>query len=192
VIDVNTVTAIQTLDSRARLLRAAVGLALVPPTEPGLLLLHRWLDSWRGVGDIVAGMARQGYDLELGMLRSGRAARGCECPRVNTDSRLGDDRRHVESDRGGDPDDTASSLNLAGGRDLGPRGSARLRGVRGVVVLRRTPGLRACVSVSTEGEGQAGHRKLTGPQVRASRGIRRFEFTFSVGPTLWTPLAARA
>ena len=40
-------------DSRARLLRAAVGFALVPPTEPELRLLHRWLDSWRGVGDVV-------------------------------------------------------------------------------------------------------------------------------------------
>jgi len=52
------------LERRARLRRAAVGFALVPPTEPELLLLHRWLDSWRGIGDIVAGMARQEYDLE--------------------------------------------------------------------------------------------------------------------------------
>ena len=28
-------------------------------------MLHRWLDSWSGIGDVVAGMARQGYDLEL-------------------------------------------------------------------------------------------------------------------------------
>jgi hypothetical protein len=49
---------------RTRLLRAAIGVALVPPTEPELLLLHRWLDSWSGIGDIVAGMARQEYDLE--------------------------------------------------------------------------------------------------------------------------------
>ena len=38
--------------------------ALVPSTEPELRLLHRGLDSWRGIGDIVAGMARQEYDLE--------------------------------------------------------------------------------------------------------------------------------
>jgi len=33
-------------DSRARLLRAAVGFALVPADEPELRLLHRWLDAW--------------------------------------------------------------------------------------------------------------------------------------------------
>jgi len=33
-------------------LRAAVGFALVPPTEPKLKLLHHWLDCWRGVGDV--------------------------------------------------------------------------------------------------------------------------------------------
>jgi hypothetical protein len=47
------------------LLRAAVGFALVPPSEPGLRLLHRWLDSWRGIGDVVVGMTRQGWDLQL-------------------------------------------------------------------------------------------------------------------------------
>jgi hypothetical protein len=45
-------------DALAQLLRSAVGFALVPPEEPELLLLHRWLDSWRGIRDIVAGMAR--------------------------------------------------------------------------------------------------------------------------------------
>jgi len=28
-------------------------------------LLHRCFDNWRGIGEIVAGMARQEYDLEL-------------------------------------------------------------------------------------------------------------------------------
>jgi hypothetical protein len=27
--------------------------------------LHRCFDNWRGIGDVVAGMARQCYDLEL-------------------------------------------------------------------------------------------------------------------------------
>lgn len=42
-----------TFDTSAGLLRAAVGFALVPPTEPELRLLHHthhWLDCWRGVG----------------------------------------------------------------------------------------------------------------------------------------------
>jgi hypothetical protein len=49
------------LDQRARLLRAAVGFACLPPTEPELRLLHQWLDCWRGVGDVVRGMARRGW-----------------------------------------------------------------------------------------------------------------------------------
>ena len=52
-------------DARARLLRAALSFALVPPVQPELRLLHRWLDTWSGIGHVVAGMARQGYDLEL-------------------------------------------------------------------------------------------------------------------------------
>ena len=52
-------------DARARLLRAAVGFALVPSTEPELRLLHRWRDCWQGVGDVVTGMNRQGYWLHL-------------------------------------------------------------------------------------------------------------------------------
>jgi hypothetical protein len=39
-------------------------LALVP-REPELRLLHQCFDTWRGIGEIVAGMARQEYDLEL-------------------------------------------------------------------------------------------------------------------------------
>ena len=53
------------MNACARLLRAAVGFALVPQDEPELRLLHRWLDSWRGIGDIVVGMARHGCDLQL-------------------------------------------------------------------------------------------------------------------------------
>jgi hypothetical protein len=28
-------------------------------------VLHAWLDSWSGIGHIVTGMARHGYDLSL-------------------------------------------------------------------------------------------------------------------------------
>ena len=37
----------------------------MPLTEPELRLLHRRLDSWRGVGDVVLGMHRKGYDVQL-------------------------------------------------------------------------------------------------------------------------------
>src|SRR2546421_4781076 len=53
------------LDQRARLLGAALGFASLEPRHPELRLLHAWLDSWRGIGDVVVGMARQGWDLQL-------------------------------------------------------------------------------------------------------------------------------
>ena len=53
------------LDPRGSLLRAALGFVSVAPLVPELGLLHRWLDTWSGVGHVVAGMARQGYDVEL-------------------------------------------------------------------------------------------------------------------------------
>ena len=53
------------LDARGRLLRAALGFLSVEPREPEFQLLHHCFDNWRGIGDVVAGMARQEYDLEL-------------------------------------------------------------------------------------------------------------------------------
>lgn len=53
------------LDRRGRLLDAALGFLSLEPREPELRRLHRYADTWRGIGDVVAGMARQGYDLEL-------------------------------------------------------------------------------------------------------------------------------
>jgi hypothetical protein len=32
---------------------------------PTFQALHRWLDSWRGIGDLEVGMHRQGYDFYL-------------------------------------------------------------------------------------------------------------------------------
>jgi len=52
-------------DSRGRLLRTALDFAALPAAEPELRCLHRWLDSWPGIGHVVAGMAREGYDVEL-------------------------------------------------------------------------------------------------------------------------------
>ena len=59
------------IEQRVWLLRAAVGLALVPQDEPELRLLHHWLDSWRGIGDVVTGMNRQGFWLHLSNVDAG-------------------------------------------------------------------------------------------------------------------------
>jgi hypothetical protein len=46
-------------DQRRASLRSALGfLQLVPPV-PELRLLHRWLDTWTGVGLIVVGVERR-------------------------------------------------------------------------------------------------------------------------------------
>jgi len=48
------------------LLRAALGFLSLEPREPELQLPHRCFDNWRGIGDIVAGMAPQEYDARPG------------------------------------------------------------------------------------------------------------------------------
>ena len=55
-------------DLRRALLTAALGFLQVDQgkvSHTGLTALHSWLDSWRGIGDIVVGMERQGYALTL-------------------------------------------------------------------------------------------------------------------------------
>jgi|SRR6266850_6413209 len=46
-------------------LRAALGFLALAPREPELQLLHRCFDTWRGIGDVVAGMARQDFRVSL-------------------------------------------------------------------------------------------------------------------------------
>ena len=50
---------------RRSLLNAALSFARLEPRAPELHALHCWLDTWRGIGDVAAGMHRQGYDLQL-------------------------------------------------------------------------------------------------------------------------------
>jgi hypothetical protein len=55
-----------TLDRRGRLLWVTVEAATMPlPDEPAVRALHGWLDTWRGIGDVEAGMRRYDYDLQL-------------------------------------------------------------------------------------------------------------------------------
>jgi hypothetical protein len=55
------------LDQRGRLLLAALGFAglRTVPRLPALDALRSWLNSWPGIGAVAAGMARQGYDIQL-------------------------------------------------------------------------------------------------------------------------------
>jgi hypothetical protein len=41
-----------------RTLRTALGFLQLPPRAPELLLLHKWLDSWTGIGLIAVGLHR--------------------------------------------------------------------------------------------------------------------------------------
>jgi hypothetical protein len=54
-------------DRRRAVLTAAVGFALLPSRsdQREVGMLRRWLDTWTGLGLVVVGMARQGYDLQL-------------------------------------------------------------------------------------------------------------------------------
>jgi hypothetical protein len=58
-------------DRRRSVLVAAVGFALLEARTPELALLHRWLDTWTGIGQIVAGMLRDGYRLHLTNIDAG-------------------------------------------------------------------------------------------------------------------------
>ena len=45
---------------------AAAALPRVPADmAPVFQSLHQWLGGWKGIGDLVTGMSRQGYDLSL-------------------------------------------------------------------------------------------------------------------------------
>src|SRR5262250_2850342 len=51
---------------RARLMFVTLTAArLERALSPVLEAVHAWLDSWKGIGSIERGMARQGYDLQL-------------------------------------------------------------------------------------------------------------------------------
>jgi hypothetical protein len=60
-----------TADRRRSLLVAGLGFALLEARTPELALLHRWLDSWTGIGQIVTGMVRDGYRLHLTNIDAG-------------------------------------------------------------------------------------------------------------------------
>ena len=54
-----------TATDRRPLLYAALAAVVVKPHATELALVHALLDSWRGIGFIVIGMLRHGFDLSL-------------------------------------------------------------------------------------------------------------------------------
>jgi hypothetical protein len=59
------VTRPEELDARGRRLRAALAAVLVRGNAPELRLVREWLDSWSGIGLIIAGVTLQGWDVQL-------------------------------------------------------------------------------------------------------------------------------
>jgi hypothetical protein len=60
------------LDARGRRLRAALAAVLVRDRARELDLVHQWLDTWAGLGLIIAGMTHQGFTVSLGEHGVGR------------------------------------------------------------------------------------------------------------------------
>ena len=56
---------------RAANLRAALAFLRLPSAEPELHLMHRWLDTWTGVGLITVGVEWQGDRLVLSYITEG-------------------------------------------------------------------------------------------------------------------------
>jgi hypothetical protein len=54
----------------------------MPPYDRALHALRTWLDSWNGLGAVVAGMERQGYDASL--IRYPEGWRAAFLPRDHT------------------------------------------------------------------------------------------------------------
>jgi hypothetical protein len=71
-------------DERRRLLlHAALGFLDLPPRAPELRLLHRWLDTWTGLGLIVVGVERQGLRFSLSHIGELPLRQGHACAAVS-------------------------------------------------------------------------------------------------------------
>jgi hypothetical protein len=54
-----------TIPGRRSLLFAALGFGLLEGESRALNVIRSWLNTWSGIGDVIAGMHRQGYDVRL-------------------------------------------------------------------------------------------------------------------------------
>jgi hypothetical protein len=66
------------LDAGGCRLRAALGFLQLEPCAPELRLLHRWLDTWTGLGLVVAGVERQGLRLDAALRKLSGGSRASE------------------------------------------------------------------------------------------------------------------
>jgi hypothetical protein len=65
-------------DARRATLYAALGFCQLAPAPdmPEITAFKRWMSTWRGIGDIVTGMERQGYaDVGRGSMRGDASRR---------------------------------------------------------------------------------------------------------------------
>jgi hypothetical protein len=69
-----------------RRLRAALAAVLVQAEASELALVHRWLDTWPGIGLIAGGLQRQGFALEFRQYPQGWRV---NVRRVGTDAIVG-------------------------------------------------------------------------------------------------------
>ena len=58
-------------EQRLASLTAALGFLSIPPRAPELQLLHRWPDTWNGIGLIAVGMHRHRLRLSLSHIADG-------------------------------------------------------------------------------------------------------------------------
>jgi hypothetical protein len=61
-------------DPRRALLSAALGFLQLHEQPAEVAALRRWLDTWAGMGDVITGLTRQGWDVELRQFPRGRGS----------------------------------------------------------------------------------------------------------------------
>jgi hypothetical protein len=59
------------MDRRRAVLLAGLGFLQLADQPAELVSLRRWLDSWAGLGDVIAGLTRQGLNVELRQFPTG-------------------------------------------------------------------------------------------------------------------------
>jgi hypothetical protein len=83
-------------DARGRRLRASLAAVLVRDNAPELRLVREWLDSWSGIGLIIAGMTHQSWDVQLTatpLWTGGRTSSRSASPTPSSAARHGSRRR---------------------------------------------------------------------------------------------------